>query len=345
MGNVKHRGNGQGTVIRRGKTFTAIVTVGRYTENGKTKYIRKSKGGFRTRSAALAFLPVLAGKTDSAPNTFQAMWDAYLAGPYKKLGGSKQVAYDIAAKRWKTIMSQPVDDITIKELRSTLDKETKTYYPAKDMQSTLSHMFKIAMAQKLTAVNLSRFLVLPENNEKEGEPFVETELHKMWAAWSPGDMVLGSILLMIYTGMMPGEMLRLYVCNVDQEAMEITDIGLKTAVRREAPIPYPHFLAPIIDDLILHAGKKGKMVPVQKDNYYTRYYAKLAELGIRKLPPYSCRHTTGTALAKGNIAPATIQKAMRHAKLETQKRYTHMDTSDVRAALDITKPDQVAKQG
>ena len=36
---------------------------------------------------------------------------------------------------------------------------------------------------------------------------------------------------------------------------------------------------------------------------------------------------------------------MRHAKLETQKRYTHMDTSDVRAALDITKPDQVAKQG
>ena len=212
-------------------------------------------------------------------------------------------------------IAAPVDDITIKELQSTLDKETKTYYPAKDMQSTLSHMFKIAMAQKLTAVNLSRFLVLPENNEKEGEPFVETELHKMWAAWSPGDTILGSILLMIYTGMMPGEMLRLYVCNVDREAMEITDIGLKTAVRREAPIPYPHFLAPIIDDLILHAGKKGKMVPVQKDNYYTRYYAKLAELGIRKLPPYSCRHTTGTALAKGNIAPATIQKAMRHAKL------------------------------
>ena len=71
MGNVKHRGNGQGTVIRRGKTFTAIVTVGRYTENGKTKYIRKSKGGFRTRSAALAFLPVLAGKMERAPKWMQ----------------------------------------------------------------------------------------------------------------------------------------------------------------------------------------------------------------------------------------------------------------------------------
>lgn len=345
MGNVKHRGNGQGTVIRRGKTFTAIVTVGRYTENGKTKYIRKSKGGFRTRSAAVAYLPALAGADEHAPNTFQAMWDAYLAGAYKKLGDSKQTAYSIAAKRWKGIMSQPVDEITIKELQDTLDRESNTYYPAKDMQSTLSHMFKIAMAQKLTSVNLARFLVLPEINEKVGEPFAETELHKMWAAWSAGDTILSSILLMIYTGMMPGEMLQLHACNVDQEAMEVTGIGLKTDVRRESPIPYPHFVAPIVDDMILHAGKKEKLIPVQKDNYYYRYYKKLEELGIRKLPPYSCRHTTGTALAKGNIAPATIQKAMRHAKLETQKRYTHMDTSDVRAALDAVQPSKVVANG
>lgn len=341
MGNVKRRGNGQGTVIKRGKTYTAIVTVGRYTESGKTKYLRKSKGGFLTRSAAIAYLPALSGSDEHAPDTFQSMWDAYLAGPYKKLSESKQTSYEIAARRWKMIMSQSVDEITIKELQNTLDKEAKTYYPAKDMQSVLSHMFKIAMAQKLTSVNLARFLVLPENNEKEGEAFAETELHKMWAAWSEGDTILSSILLMIYTGMMPGEMMKLHACNVDQEAMEIIGIGLKTDVRRESPIPYPSFLSPIVDDLILHAGKKGKMLPVQKDNYYIRYYEKLETLGIRKLPPYSCRHTTGTALAKGNIAPATIQKTMRHAKLETQKRYTHMDTSDVRAALDATKPAKV----
>ena len=49
----RKRGNGQGTVIKRGKTFTAIATTGRYTTpDGKTHLIRKSQGGFATKSEA-----------------------------------------------------------------------------------------------------------------------------------------------------------------------------------------------------------------------------------------------------------------------------------------------------
>lgn len=56
----RKRGNGQGTVIKRGKIFAAIVTTGRYTTpDGKSHPIRVSQGGFRTKSEAAEYLTVL----------------------------------------------------------------------------------------------------------------------------------------------------------------------------------------------------------------------------------------------------------------------------------------------
>ena len=54
---------------------------------------------------------------------------------------------------------------------------------------------------------------------------------------------------------------------------------------------------------------------------------------MRKLPPYSCRHTTATALALGNIAPSVIQEVMRHTKFATTQRYIHPDTTSALAAV------------
>ena len=45
----------------------------------------------------------------------------------------------------------------------------------------------------------------------------------------------------------------------------------------------------------------------------------------QKLPPYSCRHTTATALAMKNIDPFTIKEIMRHTKITTTQRYVHPD--------------------
>ena len=50
------RGNGQGCVYRRGKTWTAVVTVGYDSE---AKRITRSKSGFRTKKEALEAIPGL----------------------------------------------------------------------------------------------------------------------------------------------------------------------------------------------------------------------------------------------------------------------------------------------
>ena len=56
------------------------------------------------------------------------------------------------------------------------------------------------------------------------------------------------------------------------------------------------------------------------------------------LTPYSCRHTTATALAiNENIAPQTVQKVMRWANTRMLDRYAHPETSDTLAAVNTMK--------
>lgn len=334
----RRRGNGQGTVIKRGKTYTAIVTTGRYsTPDGKTHLIRQSQGGFKTRSEAVAFLPILkAGKPKVV--TFQQLLNAYWDGPYKELSASKKTAYDIAAGRWKSIMSWDVKDATLGELQSVLNAQAPTYYPARDMQSILSHMYKIAMADKSATVNLARLLTLPELVEEEPEPFSELELHKFWDAYGKGDRIIGFVLLMIYSGMMPGELLSMKSDMIDWETREIRGCGKKTKKRKETAIVFPAFLDPVLADLCEHAGRTGKIAAMNKDKFYKSYHEAVVRAGARDLPPYSCRHTTATALALGNIAPSVIQEVMRHAKLSTTQRYIHMSNAEAHSAINtLTK--------
>ena len=66
-----------------------------------------------------------------------------------------------------------------------------------------------------------------------------------------------------------------------------------------------------------------KLIRINKDNFYTVYYAALERAGTRRLTPYSCRHTAGTLLADANVRPALVQSVMRHASYASTQRYIH----------------------
>ena len=52
---MSKRGNGQGSARKRGRTWTAIWTLGTVVEDGRLRQIRQTKGGFRTKTEALAY--------------------------------------------------------------------------------------------------------------------------------------------------------------------------------------------------------------------------------------------------------------------------------------------------
>lgn len=335
----KMRGNGQGTAYRRGSSWTAEVVIGWRlpdTESKKPIAIKRTKGGFQTRRDALNYCPVLlaggiAPRT-SAPRLSE-YWDTYKAGEYKKLSQSKQTAYTIAWNRLKNLHDVPVDLLTIDLIRTTIASKCTTYYPARDCKSLLSNLYKLIGADGFASRDIPSYIVLPELNEKERLPFSDAEQKALWKLYESGDKRAAIPLVMIYTGMMPGEAMALRVENIDLESGTIVNSGLKTKVRKSTPIVIADAIIPILEDLIA-AEPSGHLWKRNKDNWYADYYAALEAAKCRKLTPYSCRHTTATALAiTENIAPQTIQRVMRWSTSRMLDRYAHPQTADARTAI------------
>ncbi len=326
---VKHkRGNGQGRVWKRGNSWYAQVSL--YTghekrPDGSERLVRKyrTRGGFDTKKAALAALEDLRGPQGRTCPTLLHYWELYEGGALEKLSKDKQSAYRIARHRLDPIMGRKIDSLTVADLQRTVDGAASTHYTARDMKNLLSHLFKLAMADQFVSQNLSAFISLPPLEEKESEPFTELEVEALWRAWSGGLSFTGFILLMIYSGMMPGELLACRVENVDLDACEIHGVGKKTRTRKEAPVVFPDFLRPLVSELTEAAGC-GKLVRMNRDNFYKTYYATLEAARVRRLPPYSCRHTTGTEAARAQLSAPIVQQLMRHAKITTTQRYIHL---------------------
>ena len=343
---VKTRGNGQGCAIRRGKTWTAISTIDWVFPSDPSKPkkpIRRSKGGFATKADALAYCPTLkAGgieKPAEAPR-LSSYWKQYSEGNMLKISKGKQSAYRTAWKKLKSVHEVRVDAITIDLLQKVIDEKCKTFDPAKDCKNLLSNLFEMAARDRFAIRDLPSFISLPEHIESEPIPFNNDEQKAIWKAYDDGDRRAAAHLLMIYTGMMPGEAMLLKVENIDLNERIIIRAGMKTKIRRRTPVVLADCILPVVEDLIEHAMPSGYIWKRNEKAWYENYYALLETAGCRKLPPYSCRHTTATALAVDkNVAPQTIRKIMRWSTVKMLDHYAHPDTSDALNGVNqIKKP-------
>lgn len=342
----KSRGNGQGTAYKRGQTWTACVTMDWILPDDPSKPkkpIRRTKGGFQTKRDALAYCPtLLAGgveKPSEAPR-LSSYWKTYSEGAMLKISKGKQSAYKTAWNKLKKIHDVRVDAITVDLLQRTIDDACKTFDPAKDCKSLMSNLFEIAAKDRFVVRDLPSLISLPEHEETERIPFNKDEQKALWKAYDEGDRRAAAHLLMIYTGMMPGEAMLLKVENINLKDRTITRAGLKTKIRKRTPVVLADCILPVVEDLIEHAMPSGYIWKRNEKAWYENYYAVLEETGCRKLPPYSCRHTTATALAVDkNVAPQTIRKIMRWSTVKMLDHYAHPQTED---ALDGVN--QIEKQ-
>lgn len=335
---TKARGNGTGTAYKRGKTWTARIVLGYYVgDDGKRHARTANRGGFATKKEALDYIPKLKAEAESSATlTLSGYWEFYEAKKLPELSRDKQTAYRIAWRRWAALATRKLEDLKIETLQAAMDEAATTYYTARDMKNLMSHFYKHGLANQTVSVNLAQYLQLPPANASEQTPFKAEELDLLWKDFAAGNTFTGYILLMIYTGMMPGELLQAKKEHIDWDGKQIRGAGLKTATRKAAPIVLADVILPVLRVLV-DTSHGEKLIHINKDNFYKEYYATLERIGTRRLPPYSCRHTTGTDLAKAAVPAFTIQKIMRHAKITTTQHYTHMDATDALSGVNALK--------
>ena len=345
---AKSRGNGTGCAYYDPvhRYWIAQVVVGyrqlppfdlSNPENMKQRIpIKKTKGGFKRREDALAYCAILKNghqKPTVAP-TLTEYWSTFQNGKYAALSPSKQQAYRTAWKKLSDIANVSIDQITVADLQNLVSEKCNSYYTARDVRTLLISLFRIAAADGYARQEVPTFIQLPALQETEQTPFSETEQTALWKLYESGDLRAAVPLFMIYTGAMPGEAMRLKVDQIDIEGRRIHGAGMKTKVRKQTDIVLADMIVPLVQDLIDHAQPSGYIWKRDEKVWYENYHAVLKDAGCRDLPPYSCRHTTATALAvTQNIAPQTVKKVMRWSTARMLDRYAHPDQADALAAV------------
>ncbi len=331
----KSRGNGTGTAYKEKGAWTAEVTLG-YTvdKDGKQQRVKRKKRGFKTKTAALEYLPVVRNEPVSAAKiTLNSLWEVYRDNSLPKLSKSKQGQYKTAYNKMRRLMFMDIKYIDIETLQRTVNEAAPTYYPARDMKAILCHLYDRAVAQQIVNVNIASYIELPKKDEDIPNPFTEDEVKSLWRDYYSGNYTTGYALLMIYTGMMPGELFELKTANIDLEKQLIIGAGKKTKKRRETPMVLAECILPVIRELIQHT-KNDMFLPMNRDAYRSEFRLMLERCGCRKdLVPYSCRHTTATSLALNDIAMPIIKEVMRHTKITTTQRYIHVDAEPMLQAV------------
>jgi len=324
---TRTHGNGLGTVFWDKTSWCAERTNGweAKSEDGKLTVSRKykKKRGFKTKREALQYLGKLIDIDTQRPiSTIAQLYEAYSESAMLKLSKDKIGAYKNAYKRISPLHNKLITSIRISELNNAI--VGLSHYPAKDIRDLVSNLYKIAIVEEQVQTNRALSMVLPElTDEKETTPWETEEVKTLWLDWKSGGRIAGACLVMIYSGMMPGELFKLEEQMINWSSNTILGCGMKTKKRKEKPIVFPDFIAPVLRDLYTTTPSKiNRVLGMNRDRFYDEFKLMKQRLGIREeVRPYSSRHSTSTALSLAKVPVALIVEIMRHKNYTTTLKY------------------------
>ena len=312
----KKRGNGEGSVVKYKDGYRAIIVVG---WRDKTHPIKHTKSGFATIREAREYIRSFHEDELVSPcsYTVSKALSLFMDNGMTKLSPSKQTHYRTVARRIESVWNEDMSSLTVARLQELI--KGMTYYQARDVKSLMSHLYKLAIADGVCSMNLSSFMVLPELVEEETVPFTAEEVERMWKDYEEY-LIDGIALLMIYTGLMPGEIVKIRKEN--WQGSFFVDIGIKTDKRKSAAVPIPDKLMPVVEALFQN-GKNGSLLPYKMDTYRKEFKEMVSRIGAdARCTPYSCRHTFATMLST-QVPAHVLARLMRNDIRVTQKYYLH----------------------
>lgn len=341
----KARGNGMGTVYKRGKTWTALKVVGFLPlEGGKTKRLTSSKGGFRTKKEALEYLPKLEGMERKKKNlSWAAMYESWQ--PTHRAGKSTMDCYAAAENYFRPIWMLPFDQIDIDDLQDCLDECPKGKRTRENMKALAGLLYKYAIPRHMATLNLAQYLVVGggDANAKTALPDYALEALRcavghVWGA----DYVISQC----YLGFRPSELLALDTRDYDRRERAFTG-GAKTDAGRNRVVTVSPKIQPIIDRLTkdkiagpVFCGSDGK--PMSIEQYRAMFYRVLDECGVdnpvegpegakrHRYTPHSCRHTFATLMKRVPGADKDKLELIGHTSAEMLRHYQDIDFEDLR---------------
>lgn len=335
----RHRGNGTGTAFKRGRTWTARVTIGWKFEDGRRIQIYRTKGGFPSKTAAENYCALLkAGKdVPRVSDTFQQIYERWKKEYEPRIAPVTMATYKSAWNHFADVQYTPIVDLKVSQLQSCIDSCGKGRSTLNDMKTVCSLVFRYAIINKIVSENPAQFLYVSSKKKGTRDAFTKDELKRIHDAVGK-EPFADYVYFMCYTGFRPNEMLSLKK-NAYNKDKNVLIGGFKTEAGKDRIVPVNAKIAPILaqrmafDSEYIFPRADGTLMD---DEHFRKYcfVPLMKKLGIEGKVPYSCRHTFANLLK--NVKGSDTDKAalIGHADASMTKYYQSADYESLQTIID-----------
>ena len=307
--------------------------------------VRVSLGCYPTYAAAaeaLAKALYAPGQHDQKQKTItlQDIYDRFVSSHYfDNLSKSAQGSHKSAWKHILSCANTPVEKINKDTFQIAIDFLHTAGYKRETlakMRNLASLLCKEAMAIGLLTVNYGQLVQLPKGDTTPAKPFHTDHIRRIWEAADNGNKDAMAVLVLIYTGMRPGELLSVDIAlhlHIDGLFWYIQH-GSKTTAGRNRIIPIPTILHNIILTLVDDRTSGPLIAAVQGgywrlDNWRPRRFVPLMkQLGLHNYTVYSCRHSYADLQKRRQVAPEIMMEVMGHTDYGTTVERYHTTTDE-----------------
>lgn len=336
--------NGFGSIVcldktgkKRRKPWTVRITVG--WKNGRQ--VRKYLGYYKTQTEALIALAEYHNTgigIDLSNKTLNETFDLWIERIKKKeLSDSVVAIHMMAYSRFGQLGKMLIKDVKHAHLQDWMDGINLKAGSKRKLKSTLVQLFDYAMTNDMVQKNYASKIEINEKIEKTGSIFTDEEIAKLWE--HQNDDEAQQLLILIYTGMRIGELLKIKRENIHFDEQYIIG-GIKTEAGKDRVIPLHDKIVPFVkqqlgDNKYLIGGKQGTgVVYTTARKAYVEYMTKLG----MKHKIHDTRKTAVSIMHSSGIPIETVRIIVGHSgKGVTEKVYIYKTPSELVEAINTIK--------
>lgn len=326
------------------------------TDNGKTKQTYITIGYYPTRQEALTALAEYNKHPFeiSKDVTFEQVYDNWAKSKFDEISRSNVAGYKAAYNLCSPIYNVRFCDLKLSHLQGVIDTSGKNYPTLKKLKIMFNQLFDYAVQNEIVGrdkhiaeyVNIGK----PIKSDKHYR-FNNAEIDTLWR-WAPNNEYVQLILMLIYSGVRPGELFAVKRERVNlQEKSFYVDKGKNDNAVRKVPIHdktlpfFEHWVNKNTEYLVTqHNGARFRFdtnhgqytesywIPLLRDMGILEYKNEKGD--IKEHSPDDTRHTFTTMWKEKRLDEAMRRKIQGHSgKGIGEMVYTHFEFELLRQEL------------
>lgn len=338
--------NGYGSVHKLGgkrrKPWRARVTIG-WTDNGKQ--IFKNLGCFESQIEAIHQLDLYNTNPyliDNKNITFKEIYDKWSEEKFKVLSNTSIDGYINAFNYCEDIWNIPFEQIKLNALQKIINKADGKLATQKKIKGLMGILYDYGIANDVVLKKYSDYLILGEQKDVIIRiPFSEAQIDILWKNID-NIKSIDIVLILIYTGMRIGELIKMEKNNVFLEENYMIG-GSKTKAGKNRIIPIHKRIKPIIekwynqtDSKYLICNTVGKKL--EYTNFKGRDWKEIMDTLQFNHNPHDTRHTFATRMDDVGANKVCTKMILGHANSDlTEKVYTHKTKEKLLEAVNLLR--------